>query len=84
MKNLKMIKIIIASFFIMSWAFASDDCQSNKDLASEVSEKSNASLVLEAASIMMGLETNEASVLEDDSEMNLPKSVYNSSRVSDI
>lgn len=84
MKNLKILKLIITSLFVMSWAFASEDCQSSKDLASEVDEKINASLVLEATSIMMGLETNQASVVEDNLEIKVPKSVNNSSRVSEI
>jgi hypothetical protein len=84
MKNHKNLFLVLTSTFILNLAQASDNCLEQRNLLNEVSEKTNASIILEATSILTSAASNIELSSDNTDNLNLPKSVNNSSRLSEI
>lgn len=84
MKNHKKLFLVLTTAFTLNLAQASENCLDQRDLLNEVSEKTNASIILEAASILTSAGTNIELSSDNTDNLNVPKSVNNSSRLSEI
>jgi hypothetical protein len=80
MKN-KIMLLVISSLISISSSFAGQDCETAIDLENEMSDKTNANVILEATSILIGSSLDLDSAGENSDEINLPKNVNNSSRL---
>jgi hypothetical protein len=84
MKNYKNLFLVLISTFILNHAQASDNCLEQRNLLNEVSEKTNASIILEATSILTSAASNIELSSDNTDNLSVPKSVNNSSRLSEI
>jgi hypothetical protein len=80
MKN-KITLLVLTSLFSISTSFAAQGCETALDLENEMNEKTNANVILEATSILMGSNLDLDSDGENSDEIKLPKNVNNSSRL---
>jgi hypothetical protein len=84
MKNHKKLFLVLTTAFILNLAQASDNCLEQRNLINEVSEKTNASIILEVTSILTSAGTNIELSSDNTDNLSVPKSVNNSSRLSEI
>lgn len=84
MKNHKKLFLVLTAAFTLNLAQASENCLDQRDLLNEVSEKTNASIILEATSILTSAGTKIELSSDNTDNLNVPKSVNNSSRLSEI
>ena len=80
MKN-KIILLGLSALLSISSSFAAQDCETALGLENEMNEKTNANVILEATSILIGSSIDLVSDGENSDEINLPKNVNNSSRL---
>jgi hypothetical protein len=80
MKN-KITLLVLTSLFSISTSFAAQVCETALDLENEMNDKTNANVIIEATSILIGSSLDLESDEEMSDEINLPENVNNSSRL---